>query len=1154
MAAKYDHKSVEKKWQKRWADDNAFAASDSSDKEKLYVLDMFPYPSGAGLHVGHVEGYTATDIYSRFKRMQGYNVLHPMGWDAFGLPAENYAIKTGIPPAKTTEDAIAMFRTQIQSLGLSYDWSREVGAHRPDYYKWTQWFFLFLYKNGLAEKRMAKVNWCPKDQTVLANEQTVSETGEKGVCFRCGTKVVQKDLEQWFFKITQYADQLADDLDQVDWPESTKVAQRNWIGRSEGAEIDFAVAGEQGITEAAFASNNQGKLKRMQTLFKAGGLAITLKTPIDIGVENFDVVEDGATLMENAEKKARSLAGKANIPVFADDSGFFINGTKIDPVTVKRNALAGLDEKSLTVEEIAKKMQDYYAEIASKQGGRVDAEWHNALCLILPDGSARKVETIRPVILTNESRGNVDPYLPLRGLYISKATNKYVLEQTEVEELEELQPITDGLKKIFTPLIKVFTTRPDTLFGATYLVLAPEHALVEALSQKLENGDEVRKYVAAAKNKTDLERQEEAKDKTGVELRGVRAINPATGEEIPIYVADYVLGGYGTGAIMAVPAHDERDYQFAKKFGLPIREVIEPTYEQTTEPGKIREGEPFDQREAIIAIVKHWQEEKYIALKWKQVAWGTFITGGIEAGQTPETAAKAELEEEVGYTDAKFIKDFGVVHGKFYHVPKKTNRNAHAHVVYLELQSDARKEVAQNEQAIHEVLWLTADELKKFLTPATHQHGLRWLLGEQGIHTDYGTLANSGEFNRLESEEAKRKIVEKVGGKMVKTYRLRDWLISRQRYWGAPIPVVYDPEGKPHPIPEEHLPWLLPTDVEFSPKGTSPLGQSKELLERTEKIFGAGWKPEIDTMDTFVCSSWYYFRFADPRNESEFASKEMLKKWLPVDLYVGGAEHTVLHLLYSRFVAKALRDHGYVEFSEPFLKLRHQGLIGGEDGRKMSKSFGNVVNPMDIIETYGADTLRLYEMFMGPLETHKPWSSQNIIGVRRFLERVWKLSEKIEDLDLRSPDIEALLHQTIKKVGEDLEALKMNTAISSLMILLNELETLPNVPKAAYGMFLALLAPLAPHIANELAEKAGADISAWPSYDDAKLASATVVVAVQVNGKTRGTVELAPGAGEEEALAAARSEAGAAKWLALGKEVKAVYVPGKVISFVIQQV
>ncbi len=951
MAA-YDHKKIEKKWQERWESSKAFRTEDDSKKEKLYVLDMFPYPSGAGLHVGHVEGYAATDIYSRYKRMRGFNVLHPMGWDAFGLPAENYAIKTGTPPAKTTGDAINTFRAQIKALGLSYDWEREIGTHTPEYYKWTQWFFLFLYNNGLAYKKKAKVNWDPIDQTVLANEQVLAD----GTAERSGAKVVQKDLEQWFFKITDFADALVDDLDQVDWPESTKINQRNWIGRSEGAEIDF-------------------------------------------------------------------------------------------PLT------------------------------------------------------------------------------------------KY----------------TNGKK------LSVFTTRPDTLFGATYMVLAPENPwLAEELAgakSLIENKAEVEKYVEQAKNKTDIERQEEAKDKTGVEIQGVRAINPATKEEIPIYVADYVLGGYGTGAIMAVPAHDERDFAFAKKFNLPIKQVIEPTYTQTTEPGIVRPDEPFDHREAIIAIVKHWSEDKYIALKWKKVAWGTFITGGIEEGQTPEQAGVMEIKEETGYLHPKFIKDYGVVHGKFYHVPKKTNRNAHAHVLYYELADDARADISAEENEIHEILWLTVDELKKFLTPPTHHHGLRWLLGDTAPFTGEGTLSNSGEFTRMESEEAKLKITEAVGGRMVKTYRLRDWLLSRQRYWGAPIPVVYDPEGKAHAIPEEHLPWMLPTDVEFKPTGTSPLGQSKELLLRTEKIFGKGWRPEVDTMDTFVCSSWYFFRFADPKNDQGFASKEAIKKWMPVDLYMGGAEHTVLHLMYARFFTKALKKYGLIDFNEPFLKLRHQGTILAEDGTKMSKSKGNVINPDEVISRYGADSLRLYEMFMGPLEAMKPWNTQNILGVRRFLERVWKLEAGDAQLDVKT---ETLLHQTIKKIGDDIEQLKFNTAISSLMILLNAFEEGETVSKDAYKIFLQLLAPLAPHMTSEMWEKAGFEgdlvAQSWPQFDPAKIVATTVPVAVQVNGKVRATLELSPEAGEEEALAAARNHPAVAKWLSLGKEVKAVYVAGKIVSFVVSPV
>ena len=791
MAKQYDHKQIENKWQKLWDDSQAFKTPDNPAK-KLYVLDMFPYPSGSGLHVGHVEGYTATDIYSRFKRMQGYDVLHPMGWDAFGLPAENYAVKTGIPPVKTTSEAITMFRAQIKRLGLSYDWSREVGTHTPEYYKWTQWLFIKFFNEGLVYKKKALVNWDPVDQTVLANEQVLAD----GTAERSGAKVEQRELEQWFFKITDFADALVDDLESLDWPESTKINQRNWIGRSEGAEIEFE---------------------------------LRFKNPED-----------------------------------------------------------------------------------------------------------------------NERRG------------------------------------PNGEKAHLT----VFTTRPDTLYGATYMVLAPEHLWVTlAIDDNhhvLENKEEVKQYVEAAKNKTDLERQEGQKDKTGIEIKGVKAINPANNEEIPIFIADFVLGHYGTGAIMAVPAHDERDREFAEKFGLASKDT--------------------------------------------------------------------EL---------------------------------------------------------------------------------------------------------VDSKE----ITSKVGGKWVKQYRLRDWLISRQRYWGAPIPVVYDPEGKAHVVPEEHLPWMLPTDVEFKPTGTSPLGVSKELLGRTEKIFGKGWRPEVDTMDTFMCSSWYFFRFADPHNDQKFASKEELQKWLPADLYVGGAEHTVLHLMYARFFTKALKKFGYITFDEPFIKLRHQGTILAEDGTKMSKSKGNVINPDEVVERYGADTLRLYEMFMGPFEAMKPWNTNNILGVRRFLERVWSIFENEQSFMQLSPSIEknqeTALHQTVKKVGEDLENLKLNTAVSELMKFIShnglQREALDDTRRVR-EIFLSLLFPLAPHIASELAEIHNYKIENWPTYDQTKLASATVSVAVQVNGKLRATLELPTDLGEGEALATARADQNVQKWLALGKEVRAVYVPGKVINFVVKEI
>ncbi|MDB5224381.1 MAG: leucine--tRNA ligase [Candidatus Adlerbacteria bacterium] len=960
----YDHTEIEKKWQARWKDADLYKTPDAVEgKENYYFLTEFPYPSG-NLHVGHWYAFSVPDIFARYMRMRGYNVMYPIGFDAFGLPAENAAIQRGLNPRDWTFSNMEYMRNQLLSMGASFDWSREVITCTPEYYKWTQWLFIQLYNKGLVYRRETSANWCPKDKTVLANEQVVN-----GHCERCGSPVEKRMMPQWNIKITDYADRLIDDLAGLDWPKQIKDAQINWIGRSEGAEINFALT----FTYKPEANDNRGP-----------------------------------------------------------------NGEKAQ--------------------------------------------------------------------------------------------------------------------------LSVFTTRPDTLFGATYLVLAPEHLWVTLATDDnhdvLENKDEVRAYIAAASKKSELERKEN-KEKTGVEVKGVVAINPANGQEIPIYVADYVLGGYGTGAIMAVPAHDERDFEFATKFNLPIVQVIEPTYYQTTEPGKIKEGEPFDHREAIIAIVKHWSEDKYMALKWKKVAWGTFITGGIEEGQTPEQAAQMEIEQETGYLHARPVKNFGVVHGKFYHVPKKTNRNAHAHVVYLELEDDEQKPVADEEKDMHELLWLTADELQKFLTPDTHIYGLKMLLGTAGIYTDAGTLANSGQFTRLESEEAQAKIVEFVGGKITKQYQLRDWGVSRQRYWGVPIPMVHCENCEYVPVGDEQLPVVLPEISDYLPTGDgkSPLAKATDWVNTTCPKCGGPAVRETDTLDTFVDSSWYFLRYADPKNTAEFASKEKLENWLPVDLYSGGSEHTTMHVLYSRFWHKAMFDMGLVNTPEPYLKRMNRGLIMGPDGQKMSKSKGNVIDPDEIVRQLGADTVRMYLAFIGPYNEvgAYPWNPGGTVGVRRFLERVIKL--KVGGNEPLDSKTDAVLHQTIKKVGDDIGTLKLNTCVAALMTLLNTFEKLDTVPHDAYSTFVQLLAPFAPHLSDELWEKLGNDSSvhlvAWPQFDPAKLVADTVIVGVQINGKARGTVELAAGVTQEEALAAARSNENVAKWLEGKVEKRAVYVPGRIINIVV---
>lgn len=939
---KYDHTKIEKKWQDKWESTNAFAAKDNAP-DKSYLLIEFPYPSGDGLHVGHIRSWTAMDVVARKRRAQGKNVLYPIGWDAFGLPAENYAIKTGIHPKLNTKQNTDNFRRQIKAIGISFDWSREINTTDPAYYKWTQWIFLQLFKKGLAYKTKTLINWCPKDKVTLANEEVVD-----GACERCGTPVEKREKEQWMLAITKYAQRLYDDLDTVDYISAAKAGQRNWIGPSEGAEIEFPIAKKYKFVLLHGYKGGPG-----QDFFP------WLKRELEAQGHTVIVPLLPHSKEENAKE---SLDMEAALAAASYDQNTIVVGHSL-------GCIVGL------------KIAEQYPI-----GGLVLAEG-------FLDG--KFIDHERPFV--KEYNWNIDVVRIKRNagwIKLLQDTSDDIISIDQAKRLSEklsvpLELVTAGqphfnsaaepaVLKAAVPAIKVFTTRPDTLFGATYMVLAPEHILVKEFAEHAPNKTDILSYIEAAKSKSEIERSAEGKEKTGVELRGVKAINPANQEEIPVYIADYVIGGYGTGAIMAVPAHDERDRQFAEKFNLPIKEI--------------------------------------------------------------------ELED-------------------------------------------------------------------------------------------------------------KKEITERVGGKLVTTYKLRDWVFGRQRYWGEPIPMINCPNDGWVPVPEDQLPVRLPDTDTFLPgtEGESPLANMSEWVNTTCPTCGGAAKRETDVMPQWAGSSWYYLRFADPKNTDAFAAEDKLNYWTPVDWYNGGMEHTTLHLLYSRFWHKVLFDLGLVPSSEPYLKRTSHGLILAEGGEKMSKSKGNTVSPDTLVETFGADSLRLYEMFIGPFDQPVVWSTNSVMGVRRFLERVWSMQEKIADIAM-DIETETLLHQTIEKVTKDIEALKMNTAVSALMILSNHLQTLKEIPKAAFGPFIKLLAPFAPHMANEIASGAGypdGAVNSWPIFDSSKINKKAILMAVQVNGKVRTTIELSPTATEEEALAAARANPVVAKWLGEGQEKKAVYVAGKIINFVV---
>lgn len=1147
----YNHAKIEKKWQKEWQKKNIYKTSEKSGKTKFYVLDMFPYPSGEGLHVGHPKGYIATDVISRMKRMQGHNVLHPMGFDAFGLPAENYALKTKTNPADSVAKNVLRYKKQLEILGFDYDWSREINTTDPEYYKWTQWAFIQMLKRGLAYESYEPINWCPSCKTGLANEDI-----EDGRCERCGTPIEKKPMRQWVLKITDYADRLLADLDKkdasgktlIDWPEHIKESQRNWIGRSEGALIKFKVQ-----------SSN-------------------------------------------------------------------------------------------------------------------DKDTHD---------------------------------------------------------------------------VEVFTTRPDTLFGVTYLVLAPEHKLVAKFLETVSNKKEVSDYIARARQESEMERTDAKKEKTGVRLEGVFAINPANNEKVPVWIADYVLADYGTGAVMAVPAHDERDWEFARKYNLPMKEVIMPT------EGEPHEGSEF--RSTVSALVHRKSDNKFLALKWNKFNWLSLPIGGIYTGETPEHAAEREVLEETGYK-AKSIRLLGGhVESHFYADHKKVWRKRLDQPILLELVDNDPEPVEDDERELHTPLWLSADDMLSKMTFHYNAVGLIRYLEDNDSYTGPGIVINSAQFTGRKSDEVMKEITDFVGGKWVTKYKLRDWVFSRQRYWGEPIPVIHcdncktrkallihgfegrgdsrlyrwlrkelenrgievfaptmltsehptvkswmkelqpivksfgpndiivghslgskaalhllntakhklghvyliasaigqvrdqnfwenlrkswkgsdidalkgfwdesvnyktcdknassislirsdDDElindgthknlpknwkitvlnGYGHfdktdslpillemmeknisrgiiPVPEKDLPVKLPRVKSYEPTGTgeSPLAAINSWVNVKCPVCKGKARRETNTMPQWAGSSWYYLRYEDPKNKKVLVDAKKEQYWSPVDFYVGGAEHATRHLIYARFWHKFLYDIGVVSDIEPFRKLQSVGLIMGEDGRKMSKRFGNVVNPDDIVNNFGADTMRIYEMFMGPFAQEIAWSTNGMVGVRRFIERVWKLQNKVLPKSAKNVVTDkwadSIIHRTIKKVSDDVAEMRFNTAISAMMIAMNEVEKCESLGREQYGTLLRLLAPFAPHITEELwaimGNRKSIHLASWPQYDERLCADEKVTMVVQINGKVRADFETDPDSDEESVKTIALTMPEVKKWTDGKRIVKIIVVKNRLINIVVE--
>ncbi len=1123
----YDHKKIEKKWQTFWTKNKIYTTPDKAPgKDNFYLLVEFPYPSG-NLHVGHWYAFAAPDILARAMRMQGKNVLYPIGFDAFGLPAENAAIKRGINPRGWTDSNIAYMKKQIASMGASFDWSREVQTIDPRYYKWTQWMFLQFFKKGLAYRKETAVNWCPKDKTVLANEQVIA-----GKCERCGSEVIQREMLQWNLRITDYADRLVDDLEPLDWPEQIKESQRNWIGRSEGAEIDFPL-------------NIAADIKKY-TYVLLHGYGGTPDMPRFLHWKS-ELEKQGHTVI------IPKLPNTDN-PSEAEQVAAALKATNYGEQTVLFGHSLGAPLAMKVVEKLAKPIARLVLA-----GGFADTKFK--------DNSRPFEKTFKWKFDVKKIHANV------KTIQLLHDPRDYAVSDEQFKRLETLlgvkgerlaseEPHFTGKRELsvlrwLRPTITVFTTRPDTLFGGTFLVLAPEHPWVKlALGHKtiLKNNDEVQKYVDAASKKKEIERLAADKEKTGVELKGVKAINPTTGKEIPLWVADFAIATFGTGALFG-DAHDERDVAFATKYGIPLKETLEPLSIKTSGADALRPDLPLVKRRAVMAIIKHPTEEKYLAITYKPTNVHGFLSGGLEGDEKPEETAVREIREETGYTKVKLVRSLGgVIHSHFYSVKYKRNTDSGYIPFLFQLEDLTREEVSPEEKAEHEMEWMTPEQIDGFLNRDD------WRAAWDRLHgrpfTGKGILYDSDEFSGMTSEEAIPLVSTKFG-RITKAYKLRDWIVSRQRYWGVPIPIIHCPTCGAVPVPDKDLPVKLPEVKDYLPEGSgkSPLAKVKKFVQvKCPKCKGKAER-ETDTFDTFVDSSWYFLRYTDPQNKKKFADGKKLSSWMPVDLYLGGAEHTTVHVLFSRFWQKALYDLGLVADAEPYTRRMNRGIILGPDHQKMSKSHGNVIDPDEVVAQLGADTVRMYLAFIGPYNEvgTYPWNPDGVVGMRRFLERMWRTQEKVGKAE--NPALENLLHKTIRKVGEDITALKFNTAISALMVFLNAVDKEASLGKSQWERFLILLAPFAPHITEELwsihGQKKSIHKTAWPGFDEERLKSETVQIAVQINGKTRGETSVAQGA--DKATQEAAAKAAVADRLEGKNILRTIVVPGRLVNFVIEE-